>query len=192
MSETDAEKWDRIYRSGRHCNAQAAAVLSQHRYLLPQTGKALDLACGPGANAMLLAQCGLETHAWDISATVLDKLAQCSRENNISIHLQQRDVVQQPPGAESFDVIVVSRFLHRQLIPSLIKALRQQGLIFYQTFTRDSIDDSGPSNPAYRLKENELLLLFAGLHVLLYREEGTVGDITGGFRNEAMLIAQKK
>jgi hypothetical protein len=33
--------------------------------------------------------------------------------------------------------------------------------------------------------------LFASLNILLYREEGGVGNLSRGFRNEAMLIGQK-
>ena len=53
------------------------------------------------------------------------------------------------------------------------------------------MDDTGPSNPDYRLNVNELLVMFTRLRILLYREEGRIGDITRGFRNEAMLIARK-
>lgn len=46
-------------------------------------------------------------------------------------------------------------------------------------------------NPAYRLATQELLRLFHPLRILVYREEGRVGDTTCGLRNEAMLVAQK-
>jgi tellurite methyltransferase len=65
-------------------------------------------------------------------------------------------------------------------------------LVFYQTFTREKSADCGPSNPAYLLEENELLRLFSGLRILAYREEGNVGDVAQGFRNEAMIVAQKR
>jgi len=41
------------------------------------------------------------------------------------------------------------------------------------------------------LAENELLHLFADLQIVVYREEGKIGDISQGFRNEALLIARK-
>ena len=44
----------------------------------------------------------------------------------------------------------------------------------------------------FRLAEQELLHLFSGLQVLFYREEGCVGNLQQGFRDEAMLIARKK
>jgi len=187
----DAEKWNQLYKNGGPGQLQAASVLEDNRHLLPETGKALDLACGRGANAMLLARHGLETHAWDISSEAIRLLETSSRQSDIQVHCAQRDVVAEPPAAESYDVIVVSRFLERKLIPHLITALRPQGLIYYQTFTREPVDDTGPSNPDYRLDANELLIMFSRLRILLYREEGRIGDITRGFRNEAMLIARK-
>jgi len=133
----DAEKWNQLYKNGGPGQLQAASVLEDNRHLLPETGKALDLACGRGANAMLLARHGLETHAWDISSEAIRLLETSSRQSDIQVHCAQRDVVAEPPAAESYDVIVVSRFLERKLIPHLITALRPQGLIYYQTFTRE-------------------------------------------------------
>ena len=99
------------------------------------------------------------------------------------------DVSAQPPAPASFDVIVVSRFLDRELFPALLAALRRQGLLFYQTFTADKDPAVGPSSPDYLLRRGELLRLCAGLRPVLYREEGRLGDLQRGFRNEAMLIA---
>jgi hypothetical protein len=70
-------------------------------------------------------------------------------------------------------------------------ALKPGGLLFYQTFTRVSVGPGGPQNPEYRLAENELLRMFQELQVVVYREEGEIGDKTHGFRNEAMLVAKK-
>ena len=65
-------------------------------------------------------------------------------------------------------------------------------LLLYQPFTAVTVGESyGPTNPAYRLAPQELLTLFRGLHVVVSREEGRIGDTTCGVRNEALLIAQK-
>ena len=167
-------------------------VLKENVHLLPKTGKALDLACGLGANALLLAEHGLNTSAWDISEVVIDKLQAYAKKLDLVILAQVRDVESYPPADMSFDVIVVSRFLERSLVSYLIQALRPNGLIFYQTFTQDRVYDTGPISPAYRLRPNELLVMFKPLKILVYREEGTVGDVRWGFRDEAMLIGRKE
>jgi hypothetical protein len=87
---------------------------------------------------------------------------------------------------------VVSYFLDRDGIPALIEALKPGGLIFFQTFTRQRVSDRGPQRAEFRLAAQELLQLFSGLQVLLYREEGRVGDVQAGFRDEAMFIGLKQ
>ena len=187
-----AAKWDRIYSQGGHDFAGAARVLIEFQHLLPPSGDALDAACGVGGNALLLARLGLRVHAWDISRTAIDQLAGRAAASGAILLTEQRDVATAPPAPGSFDVIVVSHFLDRGLVPHLRNALRPRGLLYYQTFLRESCSDRGPHNPDYRLGANELLRLFAGMHIIYYREEGRVGRNGEGFRDEAMLIAQRR
>ncbi|MFQ5993703.1 MAG: class I SAM-dependent methyltransferase [Acidiferrobacterales bacterium] len=186
----DIEKWDERYRDA--AERPPARVLTENAHLLPAQGYALDVACGLGSNALLLAERGLEAFAWDSSPVAVEKLKARALARGLAVHAEVRDVVQRPPEADRFDVIVVSRFLDRELAPSLIDALHHQGLLFYQTFTRTRLSESGPTNPDYLLADGELLLLFAPLQPLVYREEGRVGDHGRGFRDEALLVAQKR
>jgi len=184
------EKWDALYRDSE-TPPDVAQVLRENAHLLPASGKALDFACGLGTNALFLAAQGLETHAWDISPVAVAKLAGVAKTHGLTLQGDARDLTAQPPPPASFDVIVSCHFLERPLNPHLLAALRPRGLLFYQAFTLERIDDSGPKNAEYRLAVNELLTLFPGLRVLVYREEGLVGDVQRGFRNKAMLVAQK-
>ena len=171
-----AEKWNRIYEDAGEKTPTAAAVLLENQHLLPAEGSALDLACGLGGNALLLAECGLKTEAWDISETAISKLQTLAGERNLPVAVKVRDVNSAPPAANSFDVIVVSHFLERNLMPILAAALRRNGLLYYQTFIRDKVNDKGPKNPEYLLASNELLGFFSDMEVLVYREEGLVGN----------------
>ena len=185
--ESLAAKWDARYRGS--ATAAATEVLVENRHLLPAVGEALDLACGLGGNALLLARHGLRTTAWDLSPVAIERLA--AEAEGLPLRAEVRDVLAAPPAAGSFDVIVVSRFLERDLCPLLMAALRPGGLLFYQTFTRDKAVPGGPSTPDFLLAENELLRLFEGLRLRVYREEGCLGDVTRGLRNEALLVAQR-
>lgn len=192
MSGSDKTKWDARYRSATQDNPEACEVLRHFAHLLPKTGDALDLASGRGGNALLLARHGLTTSAWDISSVAMEQLAAEAGSHNLNLETSQRDIIASPPDSYSFDVIVVSRFLHRPLCPQLALALRSGGLLFYQTFIRDKvISQTGPNNPDYLLDRNELLDLFQGLKVVAYREEGLIGDTSLGLRNEAWLVAQR-
>jgi SAM-dependent methyltransferase len=185
------EKWDERYRASSGQTARAARVLVDYRHLLPAHGEALDLACGLGGNALFLAQSGLQTQAWDLSPVAIEALRDRAAKAGLSLKACVHDVVAEPPLPASFDVIVVSYFLARSLAPLLCAALRPGGLLFYQTFVRDKVSAVGPANPDYLLGENELLKLFTGLRLRVYREEGSIGDTSAGLRNEAMLVAQQ-
>ena len=193
MKETDrdADKWNKHYLSTDATANNAANLLINNQYLLPKNGLALDLACGLGDNALWLAKSGFETQAWDLSSVACERLQQTAKEAGVVITTQERNVEQQPPEANSFDIIVVRFFLCREITSHLVKALRPGGLLFYETFTRTRVCDSGPKNPDYRLKEGELLTLFSELSPRVYREESVIGDTTLGQRNIAQLIAEK-
>jgi len=190
MSDSQ-QKWDKRYRSEVSVYPEPALVITQNQHLLPEQGLALDLACGLGANALLMASLGLQIQAWDISSEALAKLNTEAQQRQLELITEQRDVSATPPDNSSFDVIVVSQFLDRKLCPKLINALKPGGLIFYQTFCRDKVDGSGPQNPEFLLADNELLNLFSGLKLRVYREESTLGDTSTGWRNMAMLVGQK-
>jgi len=184
-------KWDKHYNTDTKELPEAAKVLFQNQHLLPKQGTALDLACGRGANAICLIENGLTVSAWDISESALEQLSFHTKEKKLNINLEIRDVSKSPPKANTFDVIVVSRFLDRHLISDIRDAIKPKGLIFYQTFTKEKTNDLGPKNPDYLLDNNELLAFFDDWKVICYREEGQNGNIVEGFRNEALIIAQK-
>ena len=187
-----AAKWDKIF-AAQNCNAlNASDVLVQHRHLLPSSGTALDYASGLGANAVLLAESNLTTQAWDISAVALKKLDEYANSLNLDISTTVRDVEKFPPEPGSFDVIVVANFLHRPSFSSVVAALRHGGLLFYQTFTANKVNQIGPTNPKFLLTTNELLHLCKGLEILVYREEGLQGETQAGFRNQAMVVAKQR
>jgi hypothetical protein len=74
---------------------------------------------------------------------------------------------------------------------AIIDALRLNGLLFYQTFTREKATPTPPHNPDYLLTKNELLTLFAPLSVVFYQENALIGQHQHGLRNEAQFIGQK-
>ena len=191
MSDEIKQKWDTIYSKDGQAGVPAK-VLSENDHLLPASGSALEVACGRGANALFLASKGLQTSAWDISPVVITALSAEAGRQGLAIEGDARDVIHTPPAADSFDVIVVAHFLERGLIELLRRALRPNGLLFYQTFTQARVTERGPSNPDFRLADNELLRLCDGMQVLVYREEGKVGDCQIGFRDLALIVAQKR
>lgn len=185
-------KWNRKYSQAPPGKPRACAALREYAFLLPAGGQALDLACGRGGNALFLARRGLQAHAWDISEEAVEALAREAESEGLCVQTEVRDVQESPPKPETFDVICVSFYLERGLCGALIEALKPEGLLFYQTFIHEKVTEEGPGNPAYRLGANELLGLFAPLHVLAYQELGRVGDPGQGVRDTAWLVAQRR
>lgn len=181
--ELIASKWNARYAYANKTLPEPAAVLQYANEFLPDTGVALDVACGRAGNAFHLASLGFEVQAWDISDTVIDWVNQYNKQRSepLSVLAEVRDVVQLPPEPDSFDVIVVSRFLDRSICDALMAALKPGGILLYETFT------AGLNNKSYLLETNEITQLFCGLDVLFHKE--TEPDSNG--MASAMLIAKR-
>jgi len=184
------QKWDSIYQKKAGSSIEPSLVLAHYSHLLPKQGLALDLACGQGGNSFLLAEHGLQVDAWDISPVAINQIKKRQQKHH-RISANVVDINGSKIPQQSYDVIVVSRFLERSLIPDLIHALKLGGLIFYQTFTQEKVSTSGPNNPLYLLEKGELLRLFSSLVPIIYHDEGLIGDTGQGIRGEALLVAQR-
>jgi 2-polyprenyl-3-methyl-5-hydroxy-6-metoxy-1,4-benzoquinol methylase len=182
-------KWDHIYSNNSF--SEPAKVLVDNNFLLPGQGYALDLACGLGANALYLAEAGLNTSAWDASSVALNILEQGAKQKNLELSIKQVFIESNKLPKNTFDVIVVSRFLDRSLCRAIIDSLKLDGLLFYQTYVREKLSPIGPKNPDFLLGRNELLKLFYSLTTVVYREHSLVGNVECGERNEALYIGQK-
>jgi SAM-dependent methyltransferase len=158
-----------------------------HRHLLPRSGDALDVACGRGRNAIWLATQGFTVHAVDRDAAAV--AAVNSGANRLGLPVIATIVDLEGGNAalarEAFDVIVAVHYLHRPLFPSLIAALRNGGVLVYETFTREQALRGKPTNPAFLLEPGELQRLVAPLDILASRE-GEFDD-----RCVASVIARK-
>ena len=196
------EKWDRIYSADDIPETKACWVLSEFAYLLPKSGKAVDVASGRGANALLLADAGLQTTAIDISPVGIEQLQSSAQKRSLNIETRVEDLSVGSPGTEplgtgplgteQWDVIVVSNYLQRDMFESIVSALRPDGLLFFETFVKNKSDPSvGPGSPEYLLDNNELLNSFAGLSVRVYFDLLKTGNCDQGLRNKSCLIAQK-
>lgn len=198
------QKWDNTYEGAEFKTATAASVLIENTHLLPSNKKkyidALDLACGRAGNAQLLSNAGFFVDAIDISSVLIESLKSYVSKEKLNINCILRDIestgidgddIEENQSDKQYDIIVVSYFLNRELFPQIKAALKHNGLLFYQTWSQLRTDETGPNNPKFRLSSGELLELCSGLKPIMYREDGLEGDLTKGFRNEAMIVAQK-
>jgi SAM-dependent methyltransferase len=186
------QRWNERWSRRDYADVAPAEVLLRYDHLLPATGRALEVACGLGVNALHLAGRGLDVTAWDYAATAIGRLRDEAARRGVELKAEVRDVVADPPSPASYDLLVVTRFLERDLCPRLAAALRPGGILCYQSFVRERVSDRGPDDEAFRFAANELLRLFPGLRVLAYHDEGTAGDVERGFRDESLLVARRE
>ena len=195
MDADKKRKWEEAYQKADIASALPAEVLVKNEYLLPvEGGDALDLACGRAGNAQFLAKKGFQVDAVDSSEIVLGYLSSYITEQGLSIYPQLRDVEDNGLSGKKYDVIVVSYFLYRDLFPQIITSLKPNGLLFYQTWAQPAqgLDEvAGPRSSAFRLQDNELLILCSPLQTLFYTENKSQGDVLQGLRSEAMIVAQR-
>lgn len=145
-----------------------SAWVARFAPLIPAMGRVLDLACGYGRHARLLAQLEHDVIAVDRDAQALSSLAGI---RGIEARVVDLESGTWPLSGEQFDGILVVNYLHRPLFPVLLDSLAVGGVLIYETFARGNERYGRPSNPEFLLQPGELLALARGrLRVLAYED----------------------
>ena len=103
-----------------------SAWLLNHLELLPPHGRVLDVACGRGRHALDLARLGYRVHAVDREADIIADLRAAAARRQLRSPARWWIWETDPPpslGTCRFDAVLVFRYLHRPLFPSLIEAV---------------------------------------------------------------------
>ena len=187
MSETDREKWNERYRTGAYVErTHPTQLLADWLGQLPR-GKALDVACGAGRNALYLAASGYDVDAIDISAVALDRGRSHAQHRHLAVNWIEMDLDSGNLPDERYDLIVMVRYTHTALVAELIELLNDGGYLLCEQHLLTDRDVVGPSSAAFRMRPNELLGLASGLRVIYYRE-GLIEDPGGRIAALAQLI----
>lgn len=150
-----------------------------------QIGQALDVACGTGRNTHFLAEKGFVVDAVDISDYALAKIKNSDKINKIDTDLDNYNLV-----PNRYDLIVNTNYLNRRLVSQMKDALKDGGVLMFETFIVAHGDKKGSMNPDYLLKINELLHSFIGLNIIYYEERDAV-NLRGENVRIASLVAKK-
>ncbi len=142
--------------------------------LVPAGGEVLDLACGSGRHARLLAGLGHRVEAVDRDAAALARLSGVA---GVSVRVADLEHAPWPYAGRRFAGIVVANYLHRPLLPLIEGALADAAVLIYETFMVGNERFGRPSNPDFLLHPQELLRVAqaAGLRIVAY-EEGEVAQ----------------
>jgi len=162
--------------------------LVENADLLPRGGDMLDLACGRGRHALLMAGAGYSVRAIDRDVEKIASLRADAERLSLPLTAETLDLEKEglDLGASICDLLLVVHYLHRPLFPAIVRALRPGGLLLYETYTIDQAARGHPTNEAFLLRHGELRSLVAPLAILRERD----GEFEG--RMVAAVAARKQ
>jgi SAM-dependent methyltransferase len=160
-----ARNWDEHYANAANVETTPEPLLVQVAGLVP-AGKALDLACGSGRNALYLAGLGWQVTAVDRSPAALGWLRE--RSDGLRIDIRQADL----EGGEfriapdAYDLICDVLYLQRDLFDAIRAGVRPGGVVAAAIPLRRPGRDS-----PFRMMPGELRREFESWKVLYYSED---------------------
>ena len=167
-ASNDQTRWDKYYNMEEFLyGTEPIPFLKDNISLLPKN-KALDLAMGEGRNGVYLATQGFEVLGLDISPIGLNKAQQLAKHFNTTIQTRVVDLENYQLEKNSYDVIICTYYLQRDLFNQIKASLKPGGMVLIETFNSDYLKYSRFPKK-YLLKHNELLEIFKDFKVIRYQ-----------------------
>lgn len=148
-----------------HGTEAPSAWVQRWSHLVPAGGSVLDVACGHGRHLRWFAGRGHSVTGIDRSPEAIAAVAHIGRA-------LQADIENGPwpvPG-ERFDAVLVTNYLWRPLLPTLMDSVADGGVLIYETFATGNETVGKPSRPDFLLRPGELLQACAGLQVVAFED----------------------
>jgi len=146
-----------------HGTENPSAWLQRWAHLIAPQSTALDVACGAGRHMRFLAAQGHMTRGVDRNPDAVS-LAQAYGEVSCA------DIENGPwpfPG-QTFGCVVVTNYLWRSLLPTIVQSVAPGGVLIYETFAAGNETVGKPSRPDFLLQPGELLRVTQGMHVVAF------------------------
>ena len=167
-ASNDQTRWDKYYNMEEFLyGTEPIPFLKDNISLLPKN-KALDLAMGEGRNGVYLATQGFDVLGLDISPIGLNKAQQLAKQFNTTIQTRVVDLENYQLEKNSYDVIICTYYLQRDLFDQIKDSLKPGGMVLIETFNTDYLKYSRFPKK-YLLKHNELLEIFKDFKVIRYQ-----------------------
>lgn len=166
----DARGWDERY-SGHELVWSAGPnrfVAEECARLAP--GRALDLACGEGRNALWLAELGWSVTAVDFSPVGIARARELAEARGLTLDLLVEDVTTWKPPAGAFDLVVIA-YLQLPEIGAVLarasEALAPGGVLMFVGHDRTNLTEGvgGPQDPAVLHTPSDVTAALPGLTV---------------------------
>ncbi len=156
-----------------HASLAPSRWIARFAHLIAAGARVLDVACGGGRHARFFAARAAHVVAVDRDAGAIASLSGVA---GIDARVVDLETGAWPLAGERFDAIVVVNYLHRPLLPFLLDALVDDGVMLYDTFARGNEAYGRPTNPAFLLAPCELVELVRPRLSIVAFEQGIVAD----------------
>lgn len=134
-------------------------------HLVPEGGSVLDVACGAGRHLRWFAGRGHAVTGVDRSPEAMAAIAGLGQAVLADIENGPW-----PFAGQHFDAVVVTNYLWRPLLPTIVDSVAEGGTLIYETFATGNESVGKPSRPDFLLQPGELLRACNGLHVVAYED----------------------
>ena len=163
-----------------HGAEPASGWVQRWSHLVKPQGVVLDVACGRGRHAHWFYERNYALALVDISQDAINSIAKIIPLPGDRCEVVVADIENGPwPFAgRQFDAVVVTNYLWRALMPTLLASLAPGGVLIYETFTQGNETVGKPSRPDFLLRTGELLEVCSGLRIVAF-EEGFHADPDG-------------
>jgi SAM-dependent methyltransferase len=119
MAEADRRRWDARYVAHEPGLRQPSGSLVALADLLPQGGRALEVAGGTGRHALWLARRGLDVTLADISGVALELVRREAARAGLPLRTLAIDLEAEPLLPSRWDLILCVDFLWRSLLEAI-------------------------------------------------------------------------
>ena len=146
-----------------HGTEEVSPWVRRWAHLVPPGGAVLDVACGRGRHSRFFAHRGCRVTAVDRDALALESITGIAQAVCADIESGPW-----PFAGRMFDGVVVTNYLWRALLPTVVAAVAPGGVLIYETFAAGNEAFGKPSRPDFLLQPGELLRACDGLNVVAY------------------------
>jgi 2-polyprenyl-3-methyl-5-hydroxy-6-metoxy-1,4-benzoquinol methylase len=192
------EDWDKRYAAVENLWARRP-----NRFLVAEAselppGRALDLACGEGQNAIWLATLGWEVTGVDYSEVAIEKARSRAVRDGVAVDFVCGDLLEYEPAQGAFDLVLLLYFHIPSSERRLVLARAADGLAPGGTFvlvghdlTNATEGVGGPSDPDLLVTPDEIAAELPGLEI--EKAARVLRDVDGEERDaiDALVRARK-
>jgi hypothetical protein len=126
---------------------------------------------GRGRHALALAQAGFRTFGVDAQLAAIRHAVRDASARQLVVRAWCADLAHYPLPCEAFELVLVTRYLQRDLFGSIAAAVACGGFLVYETFTvQQRALGTGPRSADHLLEPGELRESFEELEAVFYEE----------------------